>query len=93
VARLLTAHASQYNHIQQSLKSAALHRRQNAAKIAALERQQLLGTPEAAAKRKQMVTDADVVGVSEGITESLRRTRQIMSEVCRGNTIIRMMII
>ncbi|KAL4541178.1 hypothetical protein Ndes2526B_g05721 [Nannochloris sp. 'desiccata'] len=80
VARLLTAHASQYNHIQQSLKSAALHRHQNANKIAALERQQLLGTPEAAAKRKQMATDADVVGTSEGITESLRRTRQIMSE-------------
>ena len=65
------------------MKSAALHRRQNAHKLAALERQQLLGTPEAAAKRKQMATVADVIGVSEGITESLRRTRQIMSEVRR----------
>jgi hypothetical protein len=49
--------------------------------MATLERQQLLGTPEAAARRKQMTTDADVVGTSEGITESLRRTRQMMAEV------------
>jgi hypothetical protein len=34
-----------------------------------------------------MATDADVVGTSEGITESLRRTRQMMSEVTRKQTI------
>ena len=81
VARLLTAHAAQYSNIQKAFKAAALQRRQNAAKQADTDRQQLLGSPEAAMRRRQMATDADVVGASEGITDSLRRTRQMIAEV------------
>jgi hypothetical protein len=80
VARLLSAHAAQYNAIQTAFKSAALQRRQTAAAAAAAERASLLGTPEGAARRRAMAAEADVVGAAEGITESLRRTRQMMAE-------------
>ena len=81
LARLITAHTAQYNSIQQALKEATLNRREHVAKRAAMERQQLLGTPDGALRRRQIINDADAINTSIGVTESLRRTRQMMSEV------------
>lgn len=83
LVRLLTTHAAEYNRIQRALKEATLLRRQYVAKRAAMERQQLLGTPEGAVRRRQIISEADAINTSIGITESLRRTRQMMSEVRR----------
>lgn len=81
MAALLSAHVAEYDRVQQALKAAAAAQRQAAAQTAAQERQELLGGPEGAARRRQMHTDADMVSASQGITDSLRRARQVMAEV------------
>jgi hypothetical protein len=81
VATLLTAHVNAYNTIQQALRSAAYQQRHNAVQTAAQQRSELLGGVYAGTRRRQLANDSDLVAASEGITDSLRRTRQMLGEV------------
>lgn len=45
------------------------------------ERKALMGSPEARQQRQRLQSEAELAGVSEGITASLQRTRQQMAQV------------
>ena len=80
IAKIISAHVSRYHEVQQEIRSSTVKRRQKLGQKAMAQRQELLGGPEAVARRRQLITEGDVVAKSQGITESLRRTRQLMSE-------------
>jgi hypothetical protein len=82
VAVLLTRHKAEYERIQQASKDAALQQRRRAAQSAANERKELLaGAADPAAKQRALQTQAELVTASQGVTEGLRRTRQVLAEV------------
>lgn len=80
IAQIVSAHVSTYHDIQKELRQSFQNRRQKWARRIAVQRQELFGGEEAAARRRQLISEADVVAKSRGITESLRRTRQVMEE-------------
>jgi len=82
VALLLTRHKAEYEHIQQAFKGAALEQRRRAVQGAAEHRKELLaGAADPAARQRALVAQAQLVEASEGVTEGLRRTRQVLAEV------------
>lgn len=85
MAALLSRHKVEYERILQAFKQAALQQRQRAAQSAAEERKELLaGAADPAAKQRQLAMQGELVAASEGVTEGLRRTRQVLAEVGVG---------
>lgn len=84
VVTLITTHATSYNSIQRALRAAAHQQRTNAAQAASQKRSELLSGADAGVRRRQLQNDSDMVNASEGITASLRRTRQVLGEVGLG---------
>ncbi|GAB4820636.1 hypothetical protein N2152v2_007682 [Parachlorella kessleri] len=81
VAVLLTRHKAEYERIQQAFKGAALEQRRRAVQGAAEQRKELLaGAADPAARQRALVAQAQLVEASEGVTEGLRRTRQVLAE-------------
>ncbi|XP_020085563.1 uncharacterized protein LOC109708293 [Ananas comosus] len=78
----------QYNKLHMSLRNANLQAKQNIRKAAQEERELLLGGgEESTIRRRNLQTKAGMTSAAESITESLRRTRQLMvQEVERSSS-------
>lgn len=82
VAALLTRRKAEYERIQQAFKAAALAQRRRAAASMVEERKELLaGAADPAARQRQLAAQGELVAASEGVTDGLRRTRQVLAEV------------
>ena len=80
VAALLAQHKAEYGRIQAALREAAVRQRQIAMASAAEERKELLAGAAPLGRQRQLQTEGDMVAVSEGVTDGLRRTRQVLTE-------------
>lgn len=82
ISHLLNSHKVEYNRLQAALKNAAYERQVKARQRMDQDRRLLLGTDqEALDRRKRITTEAQLVEAAKGTTESLRRTRQMITEV------------
>ena len=70
-----------YAALQQAHRAASAQVQQNAAQHLREQRKALLGSPDPSAKQKQMHDSGQVLGVSKDITQGLRRTKQLLSQV------------
>ena len=70
----------EYEAIQEEFKATAIKKRQSEREKVESARLELLGSGDAMQTRKKWKTEVDVVAASEGITESLRRTKNIMAQ-------------
>uniref|UniRef100_A0A2P2PLU0 Vesicle transport protein SEC20 n=1 Tax=Rhizophora mucronata TaxID=61149 RepID=A0A2P2PLU0_RHIMU len=76
---LLQSWKTQYQNLKLSLRNANLQAKANMRKAAQEERELLLGGgEESTIRRRNLQTKAGVTSAAESITESLRRTRQLM---------------
>ncbi|CAN6469144.1 unnamed protein product [Victoria cruziana] len=88
---MLKSWKDQYNSLRLSLRNANLEAKSNMQKAAQAERELLLGGgEESTIRRRNLQTKAGMTSAAESITESLRRTRQLMvQEVERSaNTLL-----
>lgn len=82
---LLSKEKRDYESIQVAFKSAVAQRREKQRERAVHAREELLrGSQDIAGARKQLQTESDIIRTSENITDSLRRTRNIMAQVLHG---------
>lgn len=79
---------NQYKTLHLRLRNANLKAKENIRKAVQEERKLLLGGgEESTIRRRNLRTKAELTGAAEGVTESLRRSRQMMiQEVERGST-------
>jgi len=78
---LLSKEKRDYESIQVAFKSAVAQRREKQRERAVHAREELLrGSQDIAGARKQLQTESDIIRTSENITDSLRRTRNIMAQ-------------
>ncbi|GKU85658.1 hypothetical protein SLE2022_251720 [Rubroshorea leprosula] len=76
---LLESWRKQYQNLRSSLRNANLQAKANMRKTAQEERELLLGGgEESTIRRRNLQTKAGMTSAAESITESLRRTRQLM---------------
>lgn len=88
---MLRSWKEQYQSLHMSLRNASLQAKSNIQKAAREERELLLGGgEESTIRRRNLQTKAGMTSAAESITESLRRTRQLMvQEVERtGSTLV-----
>ena len=79
---LLSKEKRDYESIQVAFKSAVAQRREKQRERAVHAREELLrGSHDIAGARKQLQTESDIIRTSENITDSLRRTRNLMAQV------------
>ncbi|XVE65753.1 hypothetical protein DITRI_Ditri08aG0024700 [Diplodiscus trichospermus] len=84
---LLEAWKSQYQSLRLSLRNANLQAKDNMRKTAQKERELLLGGgEESTIRRRNLQTKAGMTSAAESITESLRRTRQLMVQEVERST-------
>lgn len=84
---LLESWKSQYNSLRINLRNANLQAKDNMRKAAQEERELLLGGgTESTARRRNLQTKAGMTSAAESITESLRRTRQLMVQEVERST-------
>jgi hypothetical protein len=76
----LSKQRQEYEAIQEEFKATAIKKREIERKEVESARLELLGSGDAMQTRKKWKTEADVIAASEGITESLRRTKNIMAQ-------------
>ncbi|EFJ17995.1 hypothetical protein SELMODRAFT_420408 [Selaginella moellendorffii] len=85
---LLSNFKDEYEALRLSLRSANLRAKSNIGKSANEEREMLLsGGKEGTLRRRNLETQAGMAAAAENVTETLRRTRQLMvQEIDRGST-------
>ncbi|OMP03155.1 Sec20 [Corchorus capsularis] len=84
---LLESWKSQYQSLRLSLRKANLQAKDNMRKTAQRERELLLGGgEESTIRRRNLQTKAGMTSAAESITESLRRTRQLMVQEVERST-------
>ncbi|OMO95320.1 Sec20 [Corchorus olitorius] len=84
---LLESWKSQYQSLRLSLRNANLQAKDNMRKTAQRERELLLGGgEESTIRRRNLQTKAGMTSAAESITESLRRTRQLMVQEVERST-------
>ncbi|KAI4346117.1 hypothetical protein L6164_013196 [Bauhinia variegata] len=84
---LLESFKAQSQNLRLSLRNANLQAKANMRKAAQEERELLLGGgDESTARRRNLQTKAGMTSAAESITESLRRTRQLMVQEVERNT-------
>ena len=52
------------------------------------ERRELLSGSDAGAAQRKLQTEADIVGEAKGATDSLKRTRMLMAQVCYWGSLL-----
>ncbi|KAL9411017.1 hypothetical protein AB3S75_044736 [Citrus x aurantiifolia] len=83
---LLQSWKKEYNNLRLSLRNANLQAKANMRKAAQEERELLLGGgEESTIRRRNLQTKAGMTSAAESITESLRRTRQLMVQEVERN--------
>lgn len=70
-----------YSSLQQANRQASTQVQQNAAKHLREQRKALLGSPDPSAKQRQLQDSSQLLGASKDITQGLRRTKQLLSQV------------
>ncbi|KAJ8749043.1 hypothetical protein K2173_013487 [Erythroxylum novogranatense] len=84
---LLQSWKTQYQNLRSSLRNANLQAKANMRKAAQEERELLLGGgEESTIRRRNLQTKAGMTSAAESITESLRRTRQLMVQEVERST-------
>ena len=78
---VLREHKLEYERLQQAFRSANLAARRATEAVSASERASLLAGGDPQARRNKAVASGGIAAASEGITDSLRRTRHMMAEV------------
>ena len=81
MAALLAAHKAEYARIQAAIKQAALQQHRSALRAADADRRELLSGADPSARQAALQSEAGVVATAEGITDGMRRTRQVLAEV------------
>jgi hypothetical protein len=76
----LSQQRTQYEHLQQAYKAAAVSRKSLQKQLIEEARKELLDAGNTAEKRKQWRTEADLMAASKGVTESLTRTKRILAQ-------------
>eukprot|EP00890_Picochlorum_soloecismus_P000110 jgi/Picsp_1/109/NSC_00109-R1_vesicle transport protein len=77
---LLSNQKRQYESMQMRLRQAAAQRKERKRHIILKSRDELLGPGDGAAKRRQLASEADVLAASTGVTESLKRTKNLLAQ-------------
>ncbi|XP_010532820.1 PREDICTED: uncharacterized protein LOC104808740 [Tarenaya hassleriana] len=84
---LLDSWKNRYNSLRINLRNANLQAKDNIRKAAQEERELLLGGgTESTVRRRNLQTKAGMTSAAEGITESLRRSRQLMVQEVERST-------
>ena len=78
--RALSDQRRRYEDLQQAYKAAAVSRKSLRKQRIEEARKELLDAPNAAEKRKQWRTEADLMAASKGVTESLTRTKHLLAQ-------------
>ena len=70
-----------YALLQQDQRQAQVQAQQNAVKQVREQRKALLGSPDPSAKQRQMQDSQSLLDASKDITQGLRRTKKLLSQV------------
>ena len=82
LARKLATNKRHYENLRQGFDQALLQLQRKQEKAHRDERRELLSGSDAGATQRKLQTEADIVGEAKGATDSLKRTRMLMAQVC-----------
>lgn len=79
-SRALSKQRYEYEEILKGFKAAAVHRKEKERQKRSHAREELLGSTQASVVRKQWRDESDLVSASQKITESMKRTKNILAQ-------------